>query len=771
MGGDALVVCSRPVIFAVAVRYLGDHEGRPYVGIENFSILFSGEAYHINVAMSRIIFIFVYCRRRQCPPADSQNPLMEAKAKRSMPFLKKIFDNNTISCLSKLTKGRSKDTASCYNSSLTKKQHLRQEAFVCEEHSELTKSRGGRDRRKIMIEKFISIKNLGKFTNYGCSGNVAFDKVTLIYAENAMGKTMMSSIFRSLCEDEPNYILERRTLGQSNSPVIEMRFDSSIARFNNDVWTNSLPRLEIFDSNFINENVYAGHVIDHDHKKNLHRFMIGKEGVKLTKKIEKNDREIRILNTDIRILKTLIEDKSHGLINDIDKFVSLRKIDQIEKAILDKEKVIKEIDRSHIIINKPSLSKISIPEFQIEEVKELLLKTLDEIARRSEERTLKHIKQCMDEKGESWIDQGIGYIQGDRCPFCGVNIESNKLISAYKEYFNAEYKKFKQEIKNMIESVEGLFSQQQMIAINKTMESNNTLVEFWNENIQFKSPTTAIEEITNILNNFGACIVNHLKRKADSPLEKIETDNHFQVLLPQYQKVLSNIRTYNNDIKKVNDLIEDKKEVIGKADGSLARSELAMLKANKIRFLPEVDKLCRDYCAKKTKKSTLGDERIATKEELQNFTCDLLGKYEERINYYLKNFGADYKIIDGTERFVGGQPSLGYRLLINNVPVEIDSEDINDPQPCFRNTLSSGDKSTLAFAFFLARLDIDDDLNNKIVVIDDPISSLDCFRQVYTIQQITRLKNDTQQIIILSHDPLFLRNLWDGIDKADVKVL
>jgi hypothetical protein len=32
-GGDALVlfVRSRPVIFSVAVHYLGDHEGRPYV--------------------------------------------------------------------------------------------------------------------------------------------------------------------------------------------------------------------------------------------------------------------------------------------------------------------------------------------------------------------------------------------------------------------------------------------------------------------------------------------------------------------------------------------------------------------------------------------------------------------------------------------------------------------------------------------------------------------------------------------------------------------
>jgi wobble nucleotide-excising tRNase len=45
--------------------------------------------------------------------------------------------------------------------------------------------------------------------------------------------------------------------------------------------------------------------------------------------------------------------------------------------------------------------------------------------------------------------------------------------------------------------------------------------------------------------------------------------------------------------------------------------------------------------------------------------------------------------------------------------------------PSFRNTLSAGDRNALALAFFFASLERDPQRAQKIVVIDDPISSLD----------------------------------------------
>jgi wobble nucleotide-excising tRNase len=91
--------------------------------------------------------------------------------------------------------------------------------------------------------------------------------------------------------------------------------------------------------------------------------------------------------------------------------------------------------------------------------------------------------------------------------------------------------------------------------------------------------------------------------------------------------------------------------------------------------------------------------------------------------------------------------------------------------PCFKTTLSSGDKSALALAFFLAAMKQDSSIGNKIVVLDDPFTSQDSFRRTCTQQLIRQLAGIAKQVIVLSHDPHFLRLVWEGYSTADIKVL
>jgi wobble nucleotide-excising tRNase len=102
--------------------------------------------------------------------------------------------------------------------------------------------------------------------------------------------------------------------------------------------------------------------------------------------------------------------------------------------------------------------------------------------------------------------------------------------------------------------------------------------------------------------------------------------------------------------------------------------------------------------------------------------------------------------------------------------------DLGDPQtppdrPSFKNTLSAGDKSTLALAFFLAQLEQDPGRANKIVVFDDPFASMDSFRRNHTVYQIFRCGETCAQIIVLSHEPGFLHLLWERIAPPDRKTL
>jgi wobble nucleotide-excising tRNase len=112
-----------------------------------------------------------------------------------------------------------------------------------------------------------------------------------------------------------------------------------------------------------------------------------------------------------------------------------------------------------------------------------------------------------------------------------------------------------------------------------------------------------------------------------------------------------------------------------------------------------------------------------------------------------------------------GGASCTYNVLINNVAIPIGGGNPAPGAPSFRNTLSSGDRSTLALAFFFAALDQDPDLDNKVVVIDDPITSLDDHRSLTTVQEMRRLAETAAQVIVLSHSKPFLCSIWQGADK------
>lgn len=86
--------------------------------------------------------------------------------------------------------------------------------------------------------------------------------------------------------------------------------------------------------------------------------------------------------------------------------------------------------------------------------------------------------------------------------------------------------------------------------------------------------------------------------------------------------------------------------------------------------------------------------------------------------------------------------------------------------PSFRNTLSAGDRNTLALAFFFASLDRDPSIASKIVVIDDPVSSLDDHRSLTTVQQLRRLSDRVSQLLVLSHNKRFLCRIWDSADRT-----
>ena len=164
-------------------------------------------------------------------------------------------------------------------------------------------------------------------------------------------------------------------------------------------------------------------------------------------------------------------------------------------------------------------------------------------------------------------------------------------------------------------------------------------------------------------------------------------------------------------------------------------------------------------------------EKKETKLSLDAYSQEVFGKYKRRINELLESFAADFRIGDITPSYSGGHPSSSFPVVINDEPVDLGDAKTPRGTPSFRSTLSSGDRSSLALAFFIAQLDNLPTLPDTVVVFDDPFTSQDRSRRTHTQQLICRKAEKAKQVIVTSHDPRFLKLLWDNVPAADLKTL
>src|SRR5690606_15306265 len=132
-----------------------------------------------------------------------------------------------------------------------------------------------RKREQTMLQRVISIKNVGRFKNCAASGDVTFRRYTLVFAENARGKTTLCDILRSVSKNAPDIVVGRATLGSTEPPDIQLLTANGTLRFRNGAWTSAYPNIHVFDGTYVRENIFTGDVVDTEHRRNLYRVIIG----------------------------------------------------------------------------------------------------------------------------------------------------------------------------------------------------------------------------------------------------------------------------------------------------------------------------------------------------------------------------------------------------------------------------------------------------------------------------------------------------------------
>lgn len=617
-----------------------------------------------------------------------------------------------------------------------------------------------------MLEKIVGIKNIGCFRNYAARGDVSFCKLTLIHAENGRGKTTFCAILRSLQSGQTEFISERKTLSVTEPVIIHLRLNGADHKFDNDTWTLTYPDVVIFDPVFINENVYSGDYVEHEHKKNLYRIIVGTHGVKLAKQIEDIDKQIREVNNDLRDKKEAISKYVPSGVA-FETYLQWQAVEDITVQIQQKsEELFKRqqaVTRSTEIQSREMFSELSLPSCPSDFIT-ILAKGLADIESEAETKVRQQIAEHkMNQQGEDWLSQGLSYLTNDHCPFCGQDVHSNDLLAAYRSYFNEKYRVLKEEITQLSQHIDDAIGESALSVIQQTIASNLTLAEFWKQFVTVELPEFTFSNIQGKYARLREHSLLLVKKKQANPAEALEPNAEYSSALANVESLSEIINGYNVAVKTCNKGISEQKAAAQEEVGITAlKSEVSLLESKKQRFEPEIMKICQEYQDSMKTKGELEHNKEEIRQQLDQYCESIIKTYESSINEYLDQFNAGFRITNTRHLYIGGTPSSQYQIEINNTAVDLGDSRTEAGTPCLKTTLSAGDRGALALAFFLAILKQDTDISRKIIVFDDPFTSLDRFRRTCTQQLIQQFVNSAKQVIVLSHDPYFLKLLWDG---------
>ncbi len=153
---------------------------------------------------------------------------------------------------------------------------------------------------------------------------------------------------------------------------------------------------------------------------------------------------------------------------------------------------------------------------------------------------------------------------------------------------------------------------------------------------------------------------------------------------------------YNTAAEAANIVIRDKKQQTGEANPADVEAELTTLSAQKIRHEIEINQGCEAYQVRQVEKSELEAQKNAMREQLDAHTEQVIDLYGITINRYLDRINAGFHITTPDHTYRGGTPSSSYQIVINETEVSLGDAETPLDQPSFKNTLSSGDRSTLS---------------------------------------------------------------------------
>lgn len=539
----------------------------------------------------------------------------------------------------------------------------------------------------------IELKNIATYSNKQTLSNLR--EVNYIYGSNGSGKTTIS-----------------RVLGQ-----LEKYPDCSIK------WENNAPlKILVYNIDFVKEHFTAN-----EDMKGV--FTLGTENSEILEQIGKKNKIIEKISIDIETnRKTLYgEDGKSGKTGELnnlnaeytqtfweimkpykDKFKKCLegylgdskkyKVKLLEESRLNKEDCITEekLNKTYQEVYAEDIAKDEIiepiPFTQILEIEESTVLSKRIIGK--EDVDIAALITKLD--NSSWVHEGMKYYHksGGVCPFCQQTIQE-KFSQSLQEYFDETYLNDMQLLHDVYDSYkrkrDEIIAQLKQISENKKKYFENTTLP---EMIELIEKTTQ--------NN-----IHIIEDKIKDPTQSMKLESLQDII----NKIENIINQANDEIRKHNERVENH-ETVQKTLKKQVWKFLITKSQNKIKeFINEEQNIQKAITSLKTQISQ--NEDLFRDENIQR----------QRLERQITSVQPTCNEINAILR-IYGFTNFSLKVVNDNsyILVRADGSEVKD-------TLSEGEKNFVTFLYFYhlirGSLNASDINEKKVIVFDDPISSLD----------------------------------------------
>ena len=618
-----------------------------------------------------------------------------------------------------------------------------------------------------MLVRIIRLDHVGLF-HTGAPARVDLRGATLIYGENGRGKSTLSAVLDSCARNRPELITCRSTIDVAPAtPAVDLIFDTGTPRvtFENGAWSSSRPEIRVFDSGFVRENVYTGMAITSENRRGLYEFALGDAA----QDVEEMDRLVaaqaaagRTRGERARALLPLVGPFT------TEQFIGLEEVPDIDVRIADARQRLAASQRAAEVLARQDLVPLRGPGMNLDGAFEILGRSLVGVNGLAEERVRAHFAQHQQEGFQDWVSRGSTYATPNECPYCGQDTRAVDLIAAYGEVFSEEYGRLQEAIDGVAADLAGLVNP--VILWDRWSESinaNSARQDAWGDLVPIERIDFDLEAATEEVRQLARILLEAINRKSTSLADPVNFDEELATARAVLARIDARIDQYNGRVATNNAQYGARKAEVAAGNPEELAREVARVEARRRRYTPAVVAAIDAYHLIDAEWRAVTAQKEAVKERHDERMRTVLAAYEVAINRKLDFLRTGFRIERLAGRHDGGQrPRTTFAIAIRGRTItELDHSDNTHSLP---TALSDGDRRSLALAFFLARLDLDPQLANLILVFDDPMSSFDENRKRQTTKALCDLVGRCRQVIVLSHDAHFLRDVRKTLERNGV---